>query len=86
MDSNRLSEDRQGDELNFTLTLDLDSENISRLLAPETNVFSLNSIEEPSNALELPKPVAGTGANWLSKGNNEACDNAILERMKSLAV
>lgn len=68
------------------MTLDLDSEEKARLLAPETNVFDLNSLDDPSNALELPKPVAGTAANWLTKTDYDSPDPSVIERMRTLQV
>lgn len=47
-------------------------------------MFDLKSINHPSEACALPKPVAGTIANWLD--GDEGINVNVLEKMKSLAM
>ena len=58
----------------------LDEWSIERadLMAPETNIFDLDSIHETSDVVAIPKPVAGTIANWLG---DTTTDPEIQKRM-----
>lgn len=47
-------------------------------MAPETNIFDLDSIHETSDVVAIPKPVAGTIANWLG---DTTTDPEIQKRM-----
>lgn len=59
------------DALNFTLTLDNVAMNAIEPLAPHMGAFTLKSPRTMSNAMEIPKPVAGNIAEWLEWEENE---------------
>nr|DAJ91614.1 MAG TPA: hypothetical protein [Caudoviricetes sp.] len=50
-------------------------------MAPETNMFNLKHINETSDAVQIPKPVAGTIASWLE---DTMVDPEIQKRMAAL--
>lgn len=79
-----MNADFDGDAINFVLLLDRNAEFKARKLAPETNIFDLNSIHEASDVVQLPKPVAGTIANWL--GGDKEVDPNIRKRMNQYSV
>jgi hypothetical protein len=70
-----------GDELNFTVLLDEWTIQKADLMAPETNMFNLKHINETSDAVQIPKPVAGTIASWLE---DTTVDPEIQKKMAAL--
>lgn len=53
------------DALQFTLTLDQVVEKGLEMLAPHMSAYSLSAPRTMAKTMEIPKPVAGTIANWL---------------------
>lgn len=60
-----MNADFDGDQTNFILSLDHNMQNAIEPLAPHMSAFSHKAPRTMSNAMEIPKPVAGTIAEWL---------------------
>lgn len=76
--------DFDGDALNYVLLLDQWAIKEAELLAPEMNIFDLNSLYNPSNVTNLPNPVAMNIANWLDEVVMPPTDE-VAKKMQALA-
>lgn len=59
------------DALQFSLTLDQSMEKALEMLSPHMSAYGLNSPRTMAKTMEIPKPVAGTIANWLETDESE---------------
>lgn len=74
-----LNADFDGDEMNFMLLLDNDTDKRLHLIAPEANCYSLSSLNTPSPVLNLTKQVASSIQNWLDA--IDEVDSSKLDKM-----
>lgn len=71
LDVKGLNADFDGDQINFTLSLDYKTEKALEPLAPHKSTFDLNSPRKVSSNLSMPKPAIATQANWLEAGEDD---------------
>jgi len=80
---NGLSADFDGDSINFTLPLDINTTDALRPLAGHMSAFDLNSPRKVSRNLSMPKPPIATIANWMHF-DESLWDELKMEKMKRL--
>jgi hypothetical protein len=72
--------DYDGDALNYSIALDNYLGDLWSTLEPHNNIFLINSPNEISDNISIPKPVISTMSSWLS--SSEHVDNNKLELMR----
>ena len=85
IDDEKTYENRRNvtDALQFTLALDGLVEDALEALAPRMNMFSLGKVRGVDSALEHPKNVVATIANWMHY-EGDTIDPVIHSRMMAL--
>ena len=74
-----------GDSINFTLPLDMNTTDALRPLAGHMSTFDLNAPRKVSRNLAMPKPAIATIASWMHF-NEPLYDPAKAERMSKIPV
>lgn len=76
--------DFDGDQMNFTITLDNYTTEGFKYMTPETNIYHVDSLE-PNSMVHLPEPVGMNVANWLNM-EDLTVKPEVYSRMQSLAI